>query len=541
MPTNNEPRTALIVKGATDPGRSGKSNEDSFAIFAAWLQTATSTLPMVPVQVVVIADGIGGSVAGEQASSLAVQTIQEVFAQESAMPIAERLEQAIQQANAQIYATAQENPQLAGMGTTVVAAALVQNQLFVAHVGDSRAYLLRAGQLHQLTVDHTWAQEAIDAGVLTPEQAAKHPNRHVIKRYLGVPNRVQVEHKIIAFERPANPMSAGQSLRSMTDHLPFELGDTLLLCSDGLHDVVADAQIQMTLVQHPPAKAAQQLIELANQAGGPDNITVVLVQWPSPVSVQSPSRSRWLPIVSILTVAFIALSIWFLLSAGQATMVAPTPTPTVQPIATFPATAVATTIATTPLSLSSLPETPLPTQPSLSTLVPTATATDTPQPSPTETPLAATASISTPLTTTELASAPEITVVLPLTPVVTPTLTITEQLAIGIGKPELILPADHSAQPGTPVKFQWKWDGELPANWAFEIRIWSPQNEQHNGAHSAAESKQYVQLSQGAYSLDLVVPDTEGIYEWAVAIVQLNPYVRIGPESNPGHLTINQK
>jgi protein phosphatase len=493
----------------------------------------------------VVADGIGGSVAGEQASNLAVQTIEEIFTQEPAMPVAERLEKAIQQANAQIYTVAQENPQWAGMGTTVVVAALVQNQLFVAHVGDSRAYLLRAGLLHLLTVDHTWAQEAIDAGVLAPSQAAKHPNRHVIKRYLGVPSRVQIEHKIIAVEQPSTSVFTRESPRPMTEQLTFQPGDTLLLCSDGLHDVVADPQIQTTLVQHPPQKAAEQLIDLANSAGGPDNITVVLVQWPSRIPVQNSFRSRWLPIVSVLVVGGIVLSIWFLLTSRQATTVAPTTISTVQTIATPLVNAVAATTATTPAP-SALPETPIPTQQLLSTLVPTATATATPQPSPTTQPastlpFAAAIAISATSTVTEVPSVPIATEALQLTPAITSSLTISDQLTSEISKPELLLPADHSAQSGTSVKFQWKWDGRLQANWGFEIRIWSAQNREHNGAHNAAESKRYVQISQGIYSLDLAAPDTEGIYEWSVAIVQLDPYARIGPESSPGRLTISQK
>jgi protein phosphatase len=166
---------------ATDAGRTGKHNEDAYAVFSTRLQTEADSTKADIVQVAVVADGIGGSAAGERASQITVKTIQEVMTQ-TTVPIRQRLEAAIHESNTRIYGAAQNDPSLKGMGTTIVAAVIVDQLLFVAHAGDSRAYLIRVGVAHQLTKDHTWVQEALEAGYLSPEEATNHPNRNVLKR-----------------------------------------------------------------------------------------------------------------------------------------------------------------------------------------------------------------------------------------------------------------------------------------------------------------------------------------------------------------------
>jgi protein phosphatase len=250
---------------------SGKHNEDSYGIFA-WKLDQERILHLG-----VVADGVGGQIAGEIASRLTVETIANYFdGPETINNISGHLEQAILAANEAVYNASQENPDHRGMSTTIAIAAVVDNHLYTAHVGDSRLYLLRDGRLQQISIDHTWAQEAIEAGLLTREQAKVHPNRNVIKRHLGgklqieVDHRLALEHGLTAEEAYANQ---GMTLNP---------GDTILICSDGLTDMISDEEALETLNNYfndLPA-ATSELIEKANRAGGRDNITAVLLQVP---------------------------------------------------------------------------------------------------------------------------------------------------------------------------------------------------------------------------------------------------------------------
>jgi serine/threonine protein phosphatase PrpC len=208
-----------------------------------------------------VADGLGGHQGGEVASAAAVEPLAGLDGRsfKDAAEAAEALAAAIREANEAILDRAGGDPALYGMGTTVTAAAVAgDGHLQLAHVGDSRAYLLRGGTLEQLTSDHTVVGELVRRGRLTPEQAAIHPERSILTRAVGLDPRVPVD---------------------LPDPLELQPEDQVLLCSDGLTEAVADGQIAELLSAAPDGHAAcRSLIDAANDAGGPDNITVVLVQ-----------------------------------------------------------------------------------------------------------------------------------------------------------------------------------------------------------------------------------------------------------------------
>jgi protein phosphatase len=225
----------------TDTGRARSANEDSY-----WVHS-----PLF-----VLADGMGGAQAGEVASQTAVG----VFSAEGGLPdgpgtYEERLAALVAQANGRVYSQAQSDDQFAGMGTTLTVAYVGEDDLAIAHVGDSRFYVLRDGELEQLTDDHSLVGELVRRGQISAEEAEDHPQRSIITRALGIEGEVTVDH----FSWPVRD------------------GDVFLLCSDGLTGMVSDAGVAEILAGAPSlAVAAQQLVAAANKAGGRDNITVIL-------------------------------------------------------------------------------------------------------------------------------------------------------------------------------------------------------------------------------------------------------------------------
>ena len=233
-------RTLKVVEHSalTDVGMERDGNEDSFLEHS----------PLFAV-----ADGMGGANAGEVASGITVEVLEQASADEDDMPAA--LSTAIQQANERIYAMGEEDRTLAGMGCTVTAAWVAGETMTLAHVGDSRAYRLRAGTFEQLTEDHSLVGGLVKLGKLTPQEAEVHPQRSVILRAVGVEATVEID----------------------LDEHAVEDGDIYLLCSDGLSGMVRDQVIQEVLeAEHPLTEAADMLVELANASGGKDNITAVL-------------------------------------------------------------------------------------------------------------------------------------------------------------------------------------------------------------------------------------------------------------------------
>jgi protein phosphatase len=258
-------RSALEIATATDSGMVRSYNEDSIAADGE-------------AGLAVLADGMGGYNAGEVASGIAVELIRAEMRKSLADKKPEEIngqtaEQLIKQhatqANAAIYHAAQSQPQYSGMGTTLVVALWHDNQMSVGHVGDSRLYRLRAGALEQVTRDHSLLQEQIDSGMITKEQARHSQHKNLVTRAVGIDPEVETE----VHTHPVLP------------------GDIFLLCSDGLNDMVTDADIQATLsslAANLPL-AAQQLVQQANDNGGRDNVSVILVR----VVKDYAARSGW--------------------------------------------------------------------------------------------------------------------------------------------------------------------------------------------------------------------------------------------------------
>jgi PPM family protein phosphatase len=221
----------------TDVGRGRPENEDSHLVDPEDGLYA-------------VADGMGGHRAGEVASATAIDALKTAFLG------GQRLDQAVSAANAAVFARAAQDAALRGMGTTLTAIALEDSTALLGHVGDSRAYLMREGAVTQVTEDHSLVEQLVREGRLTPEEAQNHPQRAIITRALGIDPDVQVD----------------------TYRIDLKPGDRLLICSDGLTNMLSDDTIAQTLRRHAdPQQAADTLVDMANQAGGDDNITVVLV------------------------------------------------------------------------------------------------------------------------------------------------------------------------------------------------------------------------------------------------------------------------
>jgi serine/threonine protein phosphatase PrpC len=248
--------------GLTDVGKKRKHNEDAYALDVAE-------------GLFIVADGMGGHAAGEVAAKITVETIGEFIAatrqkEEATWPFkynhelhfnSNRLAVAIEKANERVMSAVAVQPWLKGMGTTVVAGLLNEKILSLAHVGDSRAYLFRNGELTRLTDDHSWVHEQVSAGILTEDEAKTHPLKNVVTRALG----------------------GGPSVSPDLREMEFTPGDAFLFCSDGLTTMLSDEEIRDS-VATPERKSSRNiceaLVELANEKGGVDNITVVVVRIP---------------------------------------------------------------------------------------------------------------------------------------------------------------------------------------------------------------------------------------------------------------------
>jgi protein phosphatase len=292
------------VSAVTDPGKSGKNNEDNFAISAYVLDDSDPT----PSLVAVVADGVGGHQAGEVASSIAVEMISQLIAESDATHPLATLEGAFHRANQAIYSQATIDPSNAGMSTTAACAWIIGDQLYTASMGDSRIYLKRGDRITQLTVDHTWVQEAIESGLLTREQVRSHPNAHLIRRYLG-----SKQPAIPDFRMHLSPADQGGNTAA-NQGLVLEAGDYLLLCTDGLTDLVTDDEILSSIETFSGDEGIHQLIQLANSRGGHDNITIIGIQVPDDkLVIAAPKRRNRLfsALVIISVVILIALGAWF--------------------------------------------------------------------------------------------------------------------------------------------------------------------------------------------------------------------------------------
>jgi protein phosphatase len=205
----------------------------------------------------IVADGMGGHSGGEIASKVAVETIKEAYyADENGDP-GEALVSAFEEANKNILERALQDVSLFGMGTTCTAMAVVGGKAYFAHIGDSRAYLLRKGDLQQITKDHSLVGDMVRSGMISQEDAKNHPQRNIITKSLGSGEKANPD-------TPSSP-------------LDLEKGDVFLLCSDGLTGFVSDEEIKEILCANKPKEACKMLVDLANERGGRDNITIQII------------------------------------------------------------------------------------------------------------------------------------------------------------------------------------------------------------------------------------------------------------------------
>jgi protein phosphatase len=285
--TKHEPTPELLFAAKTDVGNVRDHNEDN--------------LLAVP-PLFAVADGMGGHAAGEVASEIAIQTIDELAPRSLDR---EALIKACVQANDNIYQAIEEGRGKEGMGTTLTCAIVEDTKLMIAQIGDSRAYALHGGNLQQLTHDHSYVQELVEQGRISPAEAAHHPKRSIITRALGGDPKTEpdiYELDITGVER-------------------------LLLCSDGLSSMISDTEIQqiMTLPESPE-DTAMRLVTAAKMAGGLDNVTVVVVDLPDPrhpsPKIEQPRRKRpavaitLYVVIALLIIAAVVVAFFALRSAG---------------------------------------------------------------------------------------------------------------------------------------------------------------------------------------------------------------------------------
>jgi len=240
----------MFIYGKTDKGLVREKNEDSF-----YFEKLSENLAFA-----IVCDGMGGQIGGDVASSKAVEFISnnlKLNLKDGMKNSSVRylLESSISTANTLIYDMSNKDLALSGMGTTIVLAVINNNTLHIAHAGDSRAYLMRADDLHRLTVDHSVVQTLVDHGELTEDQAKVHPNKNIITRALGVQKDIMVDLSEVFLQQ----------------------GDVLLLCTDGLSNLVEFDQIKTTL-KNCDSEAPERLIQIANNAGGIDNITAIVLR-----------------------------------------------------------------------------------------------------------------------------------------------------------------------------------------------------------------------------------------------------------------------
>ncbi len=273
-PVENEPNRSLLVKlkqaftrqpdktsekpfrlsvaQRTDVGLQRQHNEDN----VAYIIPKDAGVLARKGALFIVADGMGGHAAGEVASEMAASNISTLYFQDTDSDVAACLLRSIKYTNALIYQRAMQQVEHNGMGTTCVAAVLLAQMLYVANVGDSRAYLVRKGRVRQISQDHSWVAEQVRAGTLTEEEARIHDMRNMITRSLGSLPDVDVD---IFME-------------------PVEVGDILVMCSDGLYSMISDIEILQIVQSYSTQESVYRLIERANAYGGTDNITALVAR-----------------------------------------------------------------------------------------------------------------------------------------------------------------------------------------------------------------------------------------------------------------------
>lgn len=241
----------MQIEYQSDVGRRRNTNQDYASVFTN----------QEGIKLAILADGMGGHRAGDIASQMAVLNLGNAWEEQDLTDdekIAQWFIQAIQEENALIYQRGQEQPEYNGMGTTIVAAALSEERFTIAHVGDSRAYLIRDGKIIQLTEDHSLVNELVKSGEISEEMAVNHPRKNILTRSVGMPGTVEVD---------------------VSTYI-WQLKDRLLLCSDGLTNMLSEEMIETIVNQEGTlSDKVTELINQANEAGGADNIIVLLIEF----------------------------------------------------------------------------------------------------------------------------------------------------------------------------------------------------------------------------------------------------------------------
>ncbi len=243
----------IELAGLSDVGCQRENNEDTYSYW----EPATKEAFQRQGRLISVADGMGGYEGGQEASQLAIQTIEQIYADGAEDDVKSVLTTAFRAAHQRIKEYAEKHPDLHGMGTTCTAIALIGHDLYYSHVGDSRLYLSRNSKIIPLTRDQSYVGRLVEQGIIRPEDAVSHPQRNILTGALGAGNEVVPE----VLERP----------------IPLEKDDTLVLCTDGLWSLVSEAEIQSAL-SGGLEQACRKLIALAKERGGPDNITVQIAR-----------------------------------------------------------------------------------------------------------------------------------------------------------------------------------------------------------------------------------------------------------------------
>ena len=249
-------RPGIELANLTDVGLERENNEDYYAY---WEPDSEEEFQRKG-RLAIVADGMGGYKGGAEASRLAVEAVCEMYRESDSRP-QDALLAGVHTAHLRIQQLAREDPELAQMGTTVTAISLAGDRLYYVHVGDSRLYLLRDGTLTRLTSDHSRVSDMVERGILLPQDADNHPDRHILSRALGVGDELQADI-------PPEPVAMRQ-------------GDTLLLCTDGLWSLVGDQELQEVLQRLSPRDACKELVRRSKECGAPDNITLQVLRMES--------------------------------------------------------------------------------------------------------------------------------------------------------------------------------------------------------------------------------------------------------------------
>ncbi len=246
-------RPGVDVVSLTDVGCQRENNEDSFRYWEPGNDADFVRLG----RLAVIADGMGGTEGGQFASHIAVESVQELYSSLDEADPQARLVNGLHLANSRVLEKARREPALHGMGTTLTAVAIVGYNLYFAHIGDSRLYLIRKGNIRALTRDHSLVARLVESGIIRPHEADTHPQRHVLTAAVGVTDAIEPDV-------PPEPVQ-------------LENYDVLLLCTDGLWGQMSESEIAQTISSHNIEDAARALVQLAKDHGGPDNITLQIL------------------------------------------------------------------------------------------------------------------------------------------------------------------------------------------------------------------------------------------------------------------------